>query len=132
MRVFILIIGEGKLKSHQINGLLSLGDIIVHLPWPQLIPYFGTLHWQTDNFGLPYRIELRFGPQALETYYEGIHLFPCQSNKFQMGKMRVNDLGKLKSHKPPNPIKRMNKNLSINRHILLDILITIEYSLRKK
>jgi hypothetical protein len=32
MRVYIVIIGEGKLKSHQINGSLPLGNIIVHLP----------------------------------------------------------------------------------------------------
>jgi hypothetical protein len=32
MRVYIRDIGEGKLKSHQINGSLSLGNIIVHLP----------------------------------------------------------------------------------------------------
>ena len=61
MRGYIGNIGEGKLNSHQINVSLSLGNIIVHLPLPQLIPYFGTLHWQTDNFGLPYRIELRIG-----------------------------------------------------------------------
>ena len=60
MRVYIDIIGEGKLKCHQINGSLSLGNIIVHLPLPQLIPHFGTLHWWTDNFGLSYQIELRF------------------------------------------------------------------------
>jgi hypothetical protein len=61
MRVYIDIIGEGKLKSHQINGSLSLGNIIVHLPLPQLIPHFGNLQWRMDNFGFPYRIELRFG-----------------------------------------------------------------------
>ena len=61
MGLFIDIIGEGKLKGHQINGSLSLGNIIVHLPLPQLIPYFGTLHWHTNNFGFPYWIELRFG-----------------------------------------------------------------------
>ena len=35
---YIVIIGEGKLKRHQINGSLHLGNIIVHLPLPQLIP----------------------------------------------------------------------------------------------
>ena len=61
MRVYIDIIGEVQLKSFQINGSLSLGNIIVHLPLPQLIPYISTLHWRTDNFGFPYQIELRFG-----------------------------------------------------------------------
>ena len=61
MGVYIVIIGEGKLKGHQINGSLPLGNIIVHLILPQLIPHFGTLHWRMDNFGLPYQIELRFG-----------------------------------------------------------------------
>ena len=61
IRVYIDIIGEGKIKGHQINGSLPLGNIIVHLTLPQLIPHFGNLHWQMDNFGLPYRIELRFG-----------------------------------------------------------------------
>ena len=56
MRGYIDNIGEGKLKSHQINGSLPLGNIIVHLPLPQLIPHFGTLHWRMDHFGLPYRI----------------------------------------------------------------------------
>ena len=61
MRVYIVITGEGKLKSHQINGSLTLGNIIVHLPLLQLILHLGTLHWRMDNFGFPYRIELRFG-----------------------------------------------------------------------
>jgi hypothetical protein len=61
MRVYIDNIGDGKLKSNQINGSLPLGNIIVHLPLPQLMPHFGTLHWWMDNFGFPYRIELRFG-----------------------------------------------------------------------
>jgi hypothetical protein len=56
MRVYIDKIGEGKLKSHQINGSLPLGNIIVHFPLPQLMPHFGTLHWRMYNFGLPYRI----------------------------------------------------------------------------
>ena len=60
IRVYIDNIGEGKLKSHQINGSLPLGNIIVHLPLPQLMPHFGTLHWWMDNFGFPYRIEMRF------------------------------------------------------------------------
>ena len=51
---------------------------------------------------------------------------PCQSIRFYVENVRVKDLGKLKSHKPPNPIKRMDKNLSINRHTLLDIIIIIE------
>ena len=34
MGVYIVIIGEGKLKGHQINCSLSLGNIIVHLPLP--------------------------------------------------------------------------------------------------
>jgi hypothetical protein len=59
--VYIVIIGEGKLKGHQINGSLSLGNIIAYLSLSQLIPHFGNLHWRMDNFGLPYRIELRFG-----------------------------------------------------------------------
>ena len=61
MRVYIGDIGKGKLKSPQINGSLSLGNIIVHLPLPQLMPHFGTLQWRMNNFGLPYRIEMRFG-----------------------------------------------------------------------
>ena len=61
IRVYIGVIGEGKLKGHQINGSLSLGNIIVHIAFPQLMPLFDTLHWQMDNFRLPYRIELRFG-----------------------------------------------------------------------
>ena len=60
MRVYIDIIGEGQLKCHQIDGSLPLGNIIVHLPLPQLIPHFGNL-WRMDNFGLPYHIVLRFG-----------------------------------------------------------------------
>ena len=56
MRVYIGVIGEGKLKGHQINGSLSLGNIIVHLPLPQLMPHFGTLPWRMDNFGFPYHI----------------------------------------------------------------------------
>ena len=59
--VYIVIIGEGKLKGHQINGSLSLGNITRNLSLPQLIPHFSNLHWQMDNFGLPYWIELRFG-----------------------------------------------------------------------
>ena len=61
MRDFIENTGEGQLKSHQINGSLPLGNIIVHLPLPQLIPHFGTLPWQMDNFGFPYQIEMSFG-----------------------------------------------------------------------
>ena len=68
MRVYIDIIGEGKLKGHQINGSLPLGNIIVHLPLPQLIPHFGTLHWRTDNFGSPYQIWMSFRTYTLETY----------------------------------------------------------------
>ena len=61
MGVYIVIIGEGKLKGHQINVSLPLGNIIGHLTLPQLIPHFGDLHWQMDNFGLPYWTDLRFG-----------------------------------------------------------------------
>ena len=61
MGVYIVIIGQGKLKGHQINGSLPLGNIIGHLTLPQLVPHFRNLHWRMDNFGLPYRIELRFG-----------------------------------------------------------------------
>ena len=60
MRGYIVVIYEGKLKGHLINCLLSLGNIIVHLPLLQLMPYFGTLYWWMDYFGLPYRIEPRF------------------------------------------------------------------------
>ena len=58
---YIVIIGEGKIKIHQINGSLPLGNIIGNLTLPQLIPHFSNLHWRMDNFGLPYRIEMRFG-----------------------------------------------------------------------
>jgi len=68
MSGYIANIGKGKLKSHQINGSLSLGNIIVHLPLPQSMPHFSTLHWWMDNFGFPYRIELRFGTQSHETH----------------------------------------------------------------
>ena len=61
MGVYIVIIGEGKLKGHQINCSLPLGNIIGNLTLPQLIPHFGNLHWQIHNFGLPYWIELRSG-----------------------------------------------------------------------
>ena len=61
MRVYIDIIGKGKLKGHQINGSLHLGNIIVHLTLPQLILHFDNRHWRMDNFEFPYRIELRFG-----------------------------------------------------------------------
>ena len=59
--VYIIIIGEGRLKGHQINGSLPLGNITRNLSLPQLIPHFCNLHWRMDNFGLPYQIELRFG-----------------------------------------------------------------------
>ena len=68
MRVYIGVISEWKLKCHQINGSLSLGNIIVHFPLPQLIPYFGTLPWRMDKFGLHYRIELRYGEYNHETH----------------------------------------------------------------
>ena len=61
MGVYIVIIGEWKLKGHQINGSLPLGNIIGHLTLQQLIPHFDNLHWRMDNFGFPYRIEMRFG-----------------------------------------------------------------------
>ena len=57
---YIGVIGEFKLKIHQINGSLPLENIIVHLTLPQLIPHFGTLPWRMDNFGFPYQIEIRF------------------------------------------------------------------------
>ena len=60
MGVYIVIIGKGKLKGHQINGSLPVGNNIRNLTLPQLIPHFGNLHWRIDNFGLPYQIELRF------------------------------------------------------------------------
>ena len=44
MGVYIVIIGEGKLKGHQINGSLSLGNITRNLSLPQLIPHFSNLH----------------------------------------------------------------------------------------
>ena len=81
MRVYIGDIAEGKLKCHQINGSLFLGNIIVHLLLPQLMPHFGTLHWRMDNFGFPYQIDLRFGTYDNETYYEGTPFFPCKSNR---------------------------------------------------
>ena len=59
--VYIVILGEGKLKGHQINGSLPLGNITRNLSLPQLIPHSNNLHWQMNNFGLPYQIELRFG-----------------------------------------------------------------------
>ena len=58
MWVYIVIIGEGKLKGHQINGSLPLGNIIGNLTLPQLIPHFSNLHWRMDNFGLPYWIDM--------------------------------------------------------------------------
>ena len=61
IRGYIEFIGEGKLKGHKINGSLSLGNIIVHFPLQQLIPHFGTLPWRMNNFGFPYRIEMRSG-----------------------------------------------------------------------
>jgi hypothetical protein len=61
MRGYIGFIGEVKLKGHQINGSLSLGNIIVHFPLLQLIPHFGTLPLWMDKFGFPYRIGMRFG-----------------------------------------------------------------------
>ena len=61
MKGYIDNIGEGKLKSHQINGSLPLGNIIVHLPLPQLMPHFATLPWRMNNFGFPYWIDLIFG-----------------------------------------------------------------------
>ena len=45
-----------------------------------------------------------------------------------MGKIKVKDLGKLKSHKPQNPAKRMNKTLGITRCTLSDILNIMEQS----
>jgi hypothetical protein len=68
MGVYIDIIDEGKLKINKIDCPLPLGNIIVHLTLPQLIPHFGNLHWRMDNFGLPYRIELSFGKNDIETH----------------------------------------------------------------
>ena len=59
--VYIVIVGGGTLKGHQINVSLPLGNITRNLSLPQLIRHFSNLHWQMDNFGLPYWIELRFG-----------------------------------------------------------------------
>ena len=55
-------------------------------------------------------------------------LVPCQSNRFYGGKVRVKVLGKLKSHKPQNPVKWMKNDLGFNRYTLLDILNIIGYS----
>jgi hypothetical protein len=44
MGVYIVVIGEGKLKGHQINGSLTLGNFIRNLSLPQLIPHFSNLH----------------------------------------------------------------------------------------
>ena len=60
MGVYIVIIGEGKLKGHQINGSLSLGNIKSHLPSPPLMPHLGTLHRRMNNFRFPYWIGLIF------------------------------------------------------------------------
>jgi hypothetical protein len=40
----------------------------------------------------------------------------------------VKVLRKLKSHKPQNPLKQMNKTLRINRYTLFDIPDIMEYS----
>ena len=68
MRGYIRDIGEWKLKGHQINGSLSLENIIVHFPLPQLIPHFGTLPWRMNNFGFPYHIEFIFGTYTHEKH----------------------------------------------------------------
>ena len=128
MGVFINIIGEGKLKGHQINGSLPLGNIMVHLTLPQLIPHFGTLHWQLKNFGLPYRIWMRFGTQSHETYQEGTPFVPCQSNMFKIENVRVKVLGQFKSHNPQNPIKLIDNNLNILGSMLLDLLNILGHS----
>jgi hypothetical protein len=56
-----------------------------------------------DIFGFPYRIEMRCGTLYLEAYQEGIHLVPCQSNKFQIGKVRVKDLREVEKSQAPKP-----------------------------
>ena len=52
MGVYIVIIGEGKLKGYQINGSLPLGNIIGNLTLPQLIPHLATFigEWITLDF----------------------------------------------------------------------------------
>ena len=57
MGFYIVIIGEGKPKGHQITSSLPLGNIIGNLTLPQLIPHFSNLHWWMDNSGLLYQIE---------------------------------------------------------------------------
>ena len=42
------------------NQIRTLGNILGHFPLPPLIPKFSTLHWQTNNFGLPQQIEMEF------------------------------------------------------------------------
>ena len=42
------------------NIFKTLGNILDNFPSPPLIPNFGTMHWRTNNFRLPQRIELRF------------------------------------------------------------------------
>ena len=59
-------------------------------------------------------------------------MVPCQSDNSQMEKMKVKDLGKLKSHKPQNPVKQLNKNLRITKYTLNDILNIIEQSHSEK
>ena len=50
--VYVVIIGEGKLKGHQINGSLPLGNIIGNLTLPQLMPISATFTggWITLDF----------------------------------------------------------------------------------
>jgi hypothetical protein len=60
LRVYI---DEGRQRETQQsldNLFKTLGNILGHFLSPPLIPNFGTLHWSTNNFGLPQQIELRF------------------------------------------------------------------------
>ena len=42
------------------NQIKTLGNILGHFPSPPLIPKFGIMYWQTNNFGLPQWIEMKF------------------------------------------------------------------------
>ena len=59
-------------------------------------------------------------------------LVQCQSNRFYVGKVRVEVLGKLKSYRPQNLVKQMNIKLRINRYTLFEILNNIKYSHSEK
>ena len=51
-------------------------------------------------------------------------MVPCQSIKFNIGKVRVKVKGSLKSHNPQNSAKRKDNNLGILGNMLLDLLNT--------